>query len=69
MQEPVEVSQRDYYVGAIGGAISLAAVLNSRNEKQDRRLRKKLANFRDDLHTLIEQGKDEELDLTTAPAS
>ena len=34
------------------------AVLNSRSENQDRRLRKKLGNFRDDLRTLIKQGKD-----------
>ncbi|MFK8047188.1 MAG: DUF6279 family lipoprotein [Halioglobus sp.] len=33
------------------------AVLNGRSEKQDRRLRKELANFREDLLTLIEQGK------------
>jgi len=33
------------------------AVLNGRSEKQDRRLRKELANFREDLTTLIEQGK------------
>jgi hypothetical protein len=32
------------------------AVLNSRSEKQDRRLRKKLVSFREDLLTLIEQG-------------
>jgi hypothetical protein len=49
--------------------IALAAVLNSRSEKQDRRLRKKLAGFREDLHTLIEQGRENELNLTTAPAS
>ena len=34
------------------------AVLNSRSEKQDRRLRKKLVSFREDLLTLIEQGKE-----------
>lgn len=33
------------------------SVLNSRSEKQNRRLRKKLANLREDLLTLIEQGK------------
>jgi hypothetical protein len=49
--------------------IALAAVLNSRSEKQDRRLRKKLAGFREDLNTLIEQGREKELNLTTAPAS
>ncbi len=36
-----------------------AAVLNSRSEKQDRRLHKKLGNFREDLLTLIEQGQKE----------
>ena len=50
--------------------IGLASVLNSRSEKQNRRLRKKLANFREDLNTLMEQGVGEELDLTTtAPGS
>ena len=34
------------------------AVLNSRSKKQARRLRNKLANFRDDLRTLIKRGKD-----------
>lgn len=32
-------------------------VLNGRSDKQDRRLRKKLKNFREDLLTLVEQGK------------
>lgn len=32
---------------------SMASVLNSRTDKQDRRLRKKLANLREDLETLI----------------
>ena len=40
--------------------IAVATVLNSRGEKQDRRLRKKLNNFREDIQTLIEQGRDRE---------
>lgn len=32
-------------------------VLNGRSDKQDRRLRKKLESFREDLSTLVEQGK------------
>jgi hypothetical protein len=35
---------------------ALAQVLNSRSEKQDQRLRKKLANLREDLQTLVDQG-------------
>lgn len=35
----------------------VAEVVNSRSSKQDRRLRRKLADLREDLETLIEQGK------------
>lgn len=35
---------------------ALAQLMNSRSEKQDRRLRKKLQNLRDDLETLVSQG-------------
>jgi hypothetical protein len=40
--------------------IAVATVLNSRSEKQNRRLRKKLNNFREDIQTLVEQGRDRE---------
>jgi hypothetical protein len=36
---------------------AIAQVLNSRTEKQDRRLRRKLSELREDLETLIAQGK------------
>ena len=35
---------------------TMVAILNSRSDKQDRRLRKKIDNLREDLQTLIEQG-------------
>lgn len=35
---------------------AMVTVLNGRSEKQNRRLRKKLDNFREDLQTLIDQG-------------
>lgn len=44
----------EHNLGAIYAA--LARVLNSRTEKQDRRLRKKIANLREDLQTLVAQG-------------
>lgn len=36
---------------------AVVVVVNNRSDRQDRRLRKKLNNFRDDLKTLIEQGR------------
>jgi len=36
---------------------ALAQVLNSRTEKQDSRLRKKIADLREDLQTLVAQGE------------
>ena len=36
---------------------TIADVLNSRSDKQDRRLRAKLENLREDLETLIAQGQ------------
>jgi hypothetical protein len=40
---------------------ALADVLNSRSEKQDRRLRNRLADLRRDLETLIDQGRDRQV--------
>ncbi|MEH6580579.1 MAG: DUF6279 family lipoprotein [Halioglobus sp.] len=37
---------------------AIVSVTNSRTDKQDRRLRKKLNNLREDLQTLIEQGRE-----------
>jgi hypothetical protein len=44
---------------------ALARVLDSRTEKQDRRLRNRLSDLRKDLETLILQGRQREL----APAA
>jgi hypothetical protein len=39
---------------------TMVAILNSRSEKQNRRLRKKIDNLREDLQTLIEQGANDQ---------
>ena len=54
----VSAEYRDTYAHnttVIYGA--LAQVINSRSDKQDRRLRGKINSFQQDLETLIEQGR------------
>ena len=45
----------EHNLGVIYAA--LAETLNSRTEKQDTRLRKKIADLREDLQTLVAQGQ------------
>jgi len=52
---PEYLSIFSHNLALIHGAV--AATLNSRSDKQDRRLRKALSDLREDLETLIAQGK------------
>lgn len=54
----------EHNLGVIHAA--LAQVLNSRTDKQDRRLRKKIADLREDLQTLVAQGEPQQ-PLRAAP--
>jgi hypothetical protein len=50
--------QKAYSHNLVQIQLAIIEVVNSRSEKQDRRLRRKLKNLQEDIETLIEQGEE-----------